>query len=177
MSHPESIEIDAQLGVNDVMRANYAPLLKGKRNRILVIVFALIFIVFPVVSFILESRDQDASGGTSRWLSLMLLAIVPFAIGFTYFLARRSFYTNKSLQETFHYTFTEAGIDAAALSSSSRTSWENVWNALETRHDFFLFISDRVMYAVPKRCFTEEDIEGFRTLLRSQLKTRAKIRK
>src|SRR5215469_10028 len=120
MSQPEGIEVDVLLGINDVMRATYAPLFKGTRNRILMITFVLIFVLFPVVSFIIESREPVEATGGSRWLSLMLLAMVPFATGLTYLLARRSFYTNKSLQESIHYTFTEAGLDAVALSSSGR---------------------------------------------------------
>jgi hypothetical protein len=178
MSQTETIEIDVLLELKDVVRASYTSLLHGTRNLILVATFALMFILLPVIWFFLQWGELVSSADGPTWWPLLGLIAGPAIMALIYVMARRGFHTNKALQEPIHYTLTEAGLEAIAPSSSGRTSWENFRKAYETKHDFLLFISDRMMYMIPKRSLTRgEDIEGFRELLRSRLKGKARMRK
>jgi hypothetical protein len=74
------------------------------------------------------------------------------------------------------YRFSPDGIEAKAPTSSGQTSWVNVREACETKHNFVIFISHNLMYIIPKRCFEGPEQEaGFRELLREQLMERARV--
>ena len=69
----------------------------------------------------------------------------------------------------------EKTFEATAASSSGYTAWKNIYEAHETRNNFLIFISKKMMYTIPKRYFeSAEQVASFKKLLRSQLDKRAK---
>ena len=171
-----TIEIDVLLELRDYLRANYWFLFR----KFKLLIFLLLFVgaIYPVSylsGFLGKSPEQD---NQSYWGFLIPWVILLFLVFGTYLGSRKSLASNRSLQEPIHYTFSVAGIQADAQSSSGRLSWQNVREAFETKNNFLLFLADRLMYVIPKRCFQDSaQRSAFKTLLIDQLGDNARLKK
>ena len=172
-SAEKTIQIDVLLEFRDFLRANYWYLFKKLR-----LLFAMLFIggiVYPVLYFagaIGETTERQNYWGFLVIPTLLLLLLVS-----TYLGAKKQMKSNKGLQESTRYSFSEDGIDAVAASSSGHTSWSNIREAYETKNNFLLFISNNQMYTIPKRFFESgEQVNTFKLLLISELQLKAKLK-
>jgi YcxB-like protein len=177
MKAPEArIEIDVLLELRDYLRANYWFLFR----KFKLLIFLLLFIggIYPILYFsglLLKSSETD---NPSIWGFLIPWAIFLFLLAGTYLGSKKSLASNRALQETIHYTFSLAGIQSDAQSSSGHQSWQNVRQAFETKTNFLLFLADRLMFVIPKRCLRDSaHEEAFRALLNDRLSERAKLSK
>jgi YcxB-like protein len=170
MSHHAEIEIDVLLEFRDYLRANYWYLLH--RYRLLFVFLFIGGIVYPLL--IITGRRSDLLGDNSwayfiPWVMILLLFVT------NYFAAKKHMRSNKPLSEKIHYVFSEQGFNTAASSFSGSTTWQNVFEARETGTNFLIFISNSIMYIVPKRCFRDvEQIQAFKQLVQAQLGPKAK---
>jgi len=174
MTDARAIDVDVQLGLKDYLRANYWVFLR--RRRLPIIFVAIFGLLLPLlyVGYVMA----DTSGSVEwNWGVFVPGAAFLLMIISIYFNAKKHLATNKSLQGTIRYRFAEEGIEAASTLSSGSLKWELVHEAFETRHNFLLFISDRQMYTLPKRCFNEEQIALFRQLLRARLGQKASVKR
>jgi len=171
-----SIEIDVLLELRDYLRANYWFLFRKFKLLILLLVF--VGAIYPILYFSGSFSNRSEADTQSTWGFLIPWAIVFFLLAGTYFGSRKSLASNRSLHEKIHYTFSSAGIQADAQSSAGRQSWQNVREAFETKNNFLLFLADRLMYVIPKRCFQDSgQAAAFKTLLGDQLGKNARLRK
>lgn len=172
----QTIEIDVHLELRDYLRANYWFLFR----KFKLFVFLLFFVgaIYPIIylsGLLAESSETDKQ---SFWGFLIPWAILLFLVAGTYLGSKKSLSSNRSLHETIHYTFSLAGIQSDAQSSSGRQSWQNVREAFEPKSNFLVFLADRLMYVIPKRCFQDSaQMAAFKTLLSDQLGKNAKLKK
>jgi len=129
-------------------------------------------VVYPLL---LVSGVWSLREGDNYWGFLIPLGVLAVLFGGTYFSTKKHMASNRALSERAHYVFSESGIEVTAPSSSGRTTWQNVYEAHETKTNFLIFISKNMMYTIPKRCFdSAEHIASFKRLLRSQLDAKVK---
>jgi len=170
MATDTTIEIDVLLEFRDYLRANYWFIFH--RLKLLLV---MLFIGATAYPLILVRQEVSESPTANYWGYFIPWAILAFLFVGTYFSARRHMASNKALSERVHYVFSERGIEATAPSSSGYTAWKNIYEAHETRNNFLIFISKKMMYTIPKRYFENaEQVASFKKLLRSQLDKRAK---
>jgi hypothetical protein len=169
MTGPKVVELDVQLELRDYLRANYWYLFNRMGFRWLL---GLAIVMLPMTCF--AAFFIPDWPGLFVPLSVPVLALVVF-VG-VYFKARKGMKSNKGLQQMIHYRFSADGIDAVAPSSSGHVEWELLFQAVETKHNFLIFIARNLMYTIPKRCFQDSDqMADFRQLLRDHLAERAKF--
>lgn len=167
MNQETNLNINVLLQFKDYLRANFWFLFKSLKWLMLIAILILFIALYS------WSQNPDKI----PWLGFVLPAILLFAYLATYLGAKRSVASNKSLQENIHYTFLETGIDAVAVSSSGHTDWVNIYQAVETKHNFLIFISRNQMFTIPKRCFDDQQqIKTFRNLLQHQLPEKTKLK-
>jgi hypothetical protein len=176
MTREKAVEIDVLLELPDYLRANYWFLFR-KIRFFLVILFAA-GILYPILYFSGIMGEPSKNSSESNWGFLIPWGILLVLIASVYFSSKRSLASHKALHETIHYTFSENGIQSDAPSSSGHHKWETLQEAFETRHNFLLFLADRLMYVIPKRCFgDQEQMNVFKELLLERLKSKAKLKK
>lgn len=176
MADDETIDVDVLLELKDYLRANYWFLFR--RFRLLIIMLFFVAFVYPLLYFSGAMGEPSSNPNESNWGFLVPIAVLLILFASVFFGSRRSLASNKMLHEKIRYSFSEGGVQAVALSSSGSQKWETVREAIETRHNFLLFIADRLMYVLPKRCFNDENqISSFKELLRHRLGARAKLKK
>lgn len=174
-AHPTAIEVDVLLELRDYLRANYWFLFR--RFRFFILMLSVVGIAYPIL-YLTGSLGQPAeSSHQSNWGFLIPVGVLVIVIASVYFGSKKSLASNRSLQENIHYTFSESGINANAESSSGRQGWENFREAIETKNNFMLFLADRLIYVIPKRCFRNADqTKEFRALLLDRLGSKAKLK-
>jgi len=173
MTEERTIQIDVLLELRDFLRANYWYLFK--KLRLLFVMLFIGGIVYPFVYFVGATRETAES--QNYWGFLVIPALLLLLLLSTYLGAKKHMKSNKGLQESTRYSFSEAGIDAVAASSSGHTSWSNIREAYETKNNFLLFISNNQMYTIPKRFFESgEQVNSFKLRLISELQSRAKLK-
>jgi hypothetical protein len=173
MSRETRIELDVRLESRDFVRANYWFVFRKVRFALLLIFFGGVVYPLLLIYHVQAKGPSDNYWGLLIPAGLLLLVLVS-----TYFGARRQMASNKSLQQTLHYTFSRDGIDAVAPLSSGHNDWSHVREAFETRNNFLLFISRNLMFVIPKRCFKDsEQIAAFKSLLVEQLSSKAKLKR
>jgi hypothetical protein len=169
MTNQNIVELDVQLELRDYLRANYWYLFNRMGFRWLL---GLAIVMLPLTG--LAALFIPDWSGLFVPLTLPLLVLVVF-VG-VYFKARNAMMSNKGLQQMIHYRFSPAGIDAEGPSSSGHVNWELLFQAVETKHNFLIFIARNLMYTIPKRCFQDsQQIEEFRELIREHLAEKAKF--
>ena len=167
-----TIELDVQLELRDFLRTTYW--FSFRRTKSIFILLLIALVVYPLLVYAgrIPTNPTD-----SNWGFLVPPVVLLFLLINPYLGARRQMKSNKCLNQRLHYIFNEAGIQTTAPSSSGQTSWANIYKAYETRSNFLLFISKNMMYTIPKRCFVDSSqMEQFRQLLKSQLKSKAKLK-
>ena len=170
MAQSEVVELDVRLEARDYLRANYALLFRETLGPVLIIFTALLLGLYGL--------SWSASSEVSQWWALVLPGVVLFLSINVLIGMRLSFSSNKALREAMHYSFSDAGITASSASCNSYMDWDNIRRALETRHDFLLFVSRNQTYLIPKRAFRDDQqIASFKSLMRSCLSSRAKLRR
>lgn len=170
MASPATIEIDVQLELRDYLRANYWFMFHQFKWPIFLLFFGAVVYPLLILTSIVTMHETDKA-----WGFLIPWALLALWFAGTYFNTKKQLATNKPLKEKVHYTFSADGLETNAESFSSQTAWSNFYEAYETKSNFLIFVSKNMMYIVPKRSFVSaEQIESFKTLLRSQLDTKAK---
>ena len=176
MTREHSVEIDVLLELRDYLRANYWFLFRKFKFFLAILFF--VGVIYPILYSAGAMGEPAKNPNESNWGFLIPWGILFVLIVGVYFNSKKSLASHKALQETIHYTFSDQGIGSDAPSSSGHHRWENLREAFETKHDFLLFLADRLMYVIPKKCFRDEQQIGeFKELLRGHLASKAKLKK
>jgi YcxB-like protein len=84
---------------------------------------------------------------------------------------------NKTLLGIQNITLTPEGFSTSSDAFNVNFKWDAIHKAIETKHFFFLYISARNAYFIPKEKFlTAEDLEKLRIVLKTYLKEKARLR-
>ena len=163
MDEGKMIEVKVLLGFGDLLYANYWVSFKNK-GVVLLMIMATVTALYSIA--------------VGSFLTVLIALIYPvLLLGSTYLGAKRQMASNRSLQETIHYVFSEQGISATAPSSSGNSDWNIVHQVSETGRSFLIFTSNAVMYIIPKRCFYNEvQLNEFHTIVKKNLGDKAKLR-
>jgi hypothetical protein len=168
----DKIEIGVHLSFQDYLRVTFWSLF---RSIAMPILGAISVLPPAAILWLWASDPHSLTLEMAAFLlvptGLFLFMLVAILIG-----AKRSWDTNKSLQETITYSFSPTGLEAVAPSSCGRAVWATLYRAIEIRHYLLLFISRNQMWILPKRCFTSAQLAAFRRLLSDQMANRASLR-
>src|SRR5262245_36242490 len=118
------IELDVLLTLQDHLRTNYWFIFR--KIRYLWIVFLFISVVCPLHYFIDQSGLPESEMKKVPWGLFVPGAILLLILVSTYLGTKRNYKSNRSLQETLHYSFSKDGIRSSASSSSGQMAWENI---------------------------------------------------
>jgi YcxB-like protein len=174
----QSIKVDVLLSLKDYLRANYWTLFKKyKLTEILILAFIIVgsvgVFLFP------EVFKNNTTTRNSNFLVVLLgafLMIHLFVVGWTYWETKQSLESKKSLFDTYHYIFTKEKIEVSSRLFFSRYNWEMIRDAIETQHNFLLYVSRNQFLIIPRSCFQNSDeINQFKDLLKDILGSKAKI--
>ena len=84
---------------------------------------------------------------------------------------------NKTLLGIQNQTLTPEGFSTSSDAFNANFKWDAIHKAIETKHFFFLCFSSRSAYFIPKEKIpTAEDLEKLRTVLKTYLKEKARLR-
>jgi hypothetical protein len=83
------------------------------------------------------------------------------------------FKSSPALRETQYISFDEKGLYGTSQFGSGQTNWEAIIEATETEDDFFFFTTKKFAQFIPKRFFTEEQINQIRELAKRKLDNKA----
>ena len=145
-NNADAIAIDVLLTQSDYVWVKLrSSLVKEKLLFLGLVAFTL---AFPVIQLLISERYDlnDWLEDTLKFALILLLLL--FGV---YQATKRSFAGHKSLHERIHYIFDKTGIKSSATSSSSHHTWEVIYRAFETKHDFLLYTGEENMYMVPRR--------------------------
>lgn len=170
MDRENKIEIDVQLEVLDLLRANYWILFRRFK---FFFIFVTVALLSPLLYPLLSGTKQ--SNGIYWWLIFPIgFIVLPLAI--TYIGSKRQFSSNESLNQVSHYTFSYEGIEISTATAYAKAKWNNNFEVYETKQNFYMYPQKNIFYIIPKRCFRDDaQINWFRELIVSALASNAKV--
>ncbi|WP_294240966.1 YcxB family protein [uncultured Chryseobacterium sp.] len=143
-----------------------------KSSLLRLIVFLLILLVFFVIKESVDgSAETDLLRSTSMWFAILIL----FMVIRSYFSVRFAFSSNKNIQESITYTFTDEKIRIQGETFDGEMAWSSVYKVKENKDWFLIYQSAKVMNMVPKKSFTKNQISELRKIIQTH-KIKAKLR-
>lgn len=79
---------------------------------------------------------------------------------------KKSFETNKVLQQTQNIRIGAEGVEIITKASNETYRWSDFYKTVETENSFLFFISDRQAFILPKRSFEESQFEQVRNYMK-----------
>jgi hypothetical protein len=169
-----SISLGVQLTPNDLYRANVWHLARKLWFLWLIPILAIASMLLSLFSGAQQRQQLMLNIRPLIYLAGVYLLIV-FVL--PYFSARSNFRSQKALQQTTNYTFSEEGIQTESETASSRTDWSNVHQVVETGSYLFVYLAKNLRYVIPKRCVPDaEELVVLRQILRAGVKGKIKLR-
>lgn len=179
----ENIELEIQYTIDDYARG----LTYIQRRQFIfkcgIFILPLIPLALFLITFIgnpeslFEMSPATASVNIVPFLLLFvfLLAVAKFPSPILKWSLRKQFNSSPALRAKQLISFAKDGIETESELSSSRTKWEAVVEAAETRDDFFFFSSSKFAMFVPKSVMSEIQIITLRELANRNLLGKAKF--
>lgn len=143
-----------------------------KSSLLRLIVFLLILLVFFIIKESVDgSTEKDLLQSVSLWFAILILFI---AIR-SFFSVRFAFNSNKNIQESITYIFTNDKIRMVGETFDEDVPWSSVYKIKENKDWFLIYQSAKVMNMVPKKFFTKEQISELRNMIKAN-HVKAKLR-
>lgn len=120
--------------------------------------FLMLLIIIVNATGLYRFQTNVTSQITFIFFIIVLLPIV------VYFSAKRNYYSNKRLQETIDYEFTNQKMNISGESFSSEINWSKTFKIEELKKWFLIYQSKQVANLIPKSDLTEEQISYLRFL-------------
>lgn len=167
------VEIQLDLTPQDFTRFAWWHTLHSTATRVVLVVMVLLLFCFACLA-LYPTRPQDRTDAVIV-IGMMLavwLVVVPLSIRLS---ARRQFATHRAAQEQCSFVAGEGGVASASSLGSGQQRWEVFWRAVEAKSAFYLYVSNKMAYVLPKRCFTsDEQMQRFRDLVRAGMGGKAR---
>ncbi len=125
---------------------------------------------FVIKESVDSSAETDLLRSTSMWFAILIL----FMVIRSYFSVRFAFSSNKNIQESITYTFTDEKIRIQGETFEEEISWSSIYKVKENKDWFLIYQSAQVMNMVPKKFLTKEQISALRRIIKSN-KVKAKL--
>jgi len=143
-----------------------------KNSLVRLIAFPLLILLFFIIK---QSADEYSEKeiwlSASIWLVIMFLFIVIRS----FFRLRFAFNSNKNIQETIFYTFTDEKIRTEGKTFDAYFTWDSIYKVKEKKEWFLIYQTAQTMNMVPKKFFTKDQISELRDLIRKN-NVKAKLR-
>lgn len=144
--------------------------LKSSLTRL--IAFPLLILLFFIVKqFTDGTSEKEILLSASMWFGIMFLFIVIRS----FLRLRFAFNSNKKLQESISYTFTNEKIRTEGETFDGEFAWDSVHKVKENKDWFLIYQSAQTMNMVPKKFFTKDQISELRNIIGSN-HVKAKLR-
>ncbi|KAA0128107.1 YcxB family protein [Chryseobacterium sp. SN22] len=144
-----------------------------KSSLLRLIVFLLILLVFFIIKESVDgSPETDLLRSTSMWFAILLL----FMVIRSYFSIKFAFSSNKNIQESITYTFTDEKIRIEGETFDEDFTWNSVYKIKENKDWFLIYQSAQVMNMVPKKFLTKGQVSELRNMIKAN-HIKAKLRK
>ncbi|SDQ68745.1 YcxB-like protein [Chryseobacterium soldanellicola] len=143
-----------------------------KNSLVRIIVFPIIALIFFGVNY--YNADNDNREFLES-LTIWLLILFVFIIIRTYFTVKKVFYSNKQIQESIVYTFTNENIQIKGETFDGEFTWNTVYKVKEKKDWFLIYQNAQVMNMVPKQYFAKDQILELRSIIKNK-GVKAKLR-
>jgi hypothetical protein len=138
------VTIETRLTLPDFIKVNYILLFQKMSTKILWMV-VLLMIVLP--AFLAVNK-----GIPYNWLqSLIGIGLAGFYLLSTWLTAKKNFNSIPAISEPLTYEFTNERLTCTGTSSSSQTTWNNIYRVSETKDCLVIWKSRQVINLLPKR--------------------------
>lgn len=137
-----------------------------QKKRVLLMTIVGSIILFCGVSVMLINGVE-----TNSIIDYILLLIGLFLVFSGYGLkykSRKFFDSNPSLKEDTHYTFSDISFSSSGEGYNGKMDWSVVYRVIVNREYFYIYANRSIMYIIPKRAFTAEQLHVFQKILNSQ---------
>lgn len=161
------ITVKTQIAFRDFLMFNL------KTSLIRFMVFPLIVLFFFIADFYNAERDDHE---IYRQVIICWFIFSIFLVIRSYFSVKNAFFSNKNVQETITYTFTEEKICVEGETFDTDFTWDTVYKVKENKDWFLIYQSAQVMNMVPKKYFTREQIPELRNMVKTN-HIKARLRK
>lgn len=143
-----------------------------KSSLLRLIIFLLILLVFFIIKESVDgSTEKDLLQSVPLWFAILILFI---AIR-SFFSVRFAFNSNKNIQESITYIFTDDKIRMVGETFDEDVTWSSVYKIKENKDWFLIYQSAKVMNMVPKKFFTKDQVSELRNMIKAN-SIRAKLR-
>lgn len=143
-----------------------------KSSLLRLIVFLLILLVFFIIKESVDgSTEKDLLQSVPLWFAILILFI---AIR-SFFSVRFAFNSNKNIQESITYIFTDDKIRMVGETFDEDVTWSSVYKVKENKDWFLMYQSAKVMNMVPKKFFTKGQVSELRNMIKAN-HVKAKLR-
>jgi hypothetical protein len=167
------MEIQYQLTEQDFRESMYA----HRRSRAFTRWFyrGLIAIILVAFGFILLALFGAAIEHNAK-LALNLLPLMVLLVAWAaliwivpYWMARSQFRKQPAARSVRSVTIDDLGLRSHWDSGNAETAWKNYIRLFESKNEILLYSSPALFNILPKRAFTSEQLEQFRTLAKEKI--------
>lgn len=149
------------------------------RTKKVKIIINIIIIVCTILTVLLIINTKTISNFSIICLFIYLIGFIEFN---TSILPNRSFKKLKksskvTLNVENNYTFSKENIKIATLTGSSTINYQDIYQCIEVKNAYYIYISDRQAFIVDKEQLSQEENEKLGKILSSKIKNYTKINK
>jgi len=157
------MKLDIKVTQQDFLRATfYFHYSKPVMNIIRIVVFIMLLaVIYISINNPEIPRTRD-------------MVIIFFCVGYiyiavpliVYYRAKKTYRTIKNIDLPITYEFTDSKIELTSGELHSTIPWDNVYKVGESKSLFYIYQSKGIANLLPKRFFTDDQIAGFRELVK-----------
>jgi hypothetical protein len=192
--NPQTI-IRSKLVKDDYVKANKViiKMMKAEKKWIAYIITFLLLVILGVKSFF-ESNKSDTVEQYAHsnqiiavpwyiaYLPTIFLFVILIAATFIIKYGKKApiryYESNKLIQEEMEFTFNDIGIECKSDRVFSKINWNEVYKVYISRNFFFIFISNRTFWIIPKKNADYTDVSNLINTFKTNLvKKKVKITK
>ena len=153
----------------DAIRANFLCAMRRRRTLRPIVIIAL---VFAAIGAGLGLIDRSSPAWTAVYaLGGLAYGAVLFALIYltSYLLlprrAGRLFRQQRSIQQSFEYRWSDAGLEWSSVQGNGRFPWNDLHGWRETKPTILIYMNDTLFQFLPQRVFTPEAADDLRATL------------
>ncbi len=160
----ETLDIDAEVGFADAFFASLALFLRRGRGGLT---------ACAVVCAVAAAAIWLSGAHRLLWIFALPAAAALLAVGFVARLTQIDFRSRGGGPLRLRYHVCPSGMEATAGGRSGWLTWDDLWDAVETRRSFLLCPSPEEQYVLPKRCCGKRGVELLRGILAARRSAKA----
>jgi tetratricopeptide (TPR) repeat protein len=167
------ISVKGKLDFGVFLRSQFYSLRKRMPFFIVMAIFISLLEGYVILRTYLSSPEAALRElySTGPWVILVyLIPLVLYVV--TYFLSRKAFWEDRTIQKEQTYVFDQDGFQFSDDSSVINRVWKDISHFCETKHFFLIYVALQKGFLIPKSWMNTLDSEGLRALLNAQVVTK-----